>query len=765
MKNTTKAVLCCFGLLLGCNIWAEEVPAITSSLEAQPTQDRAQAITEIRVFSQSGHYAASEEQLRNYRTQYGEDKAYQIEQARLWALTNQSTKALAALAPLLQADPKDQVLLDIQSYAIAHPEPKTLATKTKDDKAILIQSIQTALLKGNYDLGAKKIKDHENTYGKDPAFLTEKARYFALTNQSKAALQILEPLLQQDPNNQELLQIKQYAIAHPSPAKTIALIPETPMDAAKRLARSAEQANDPILYSQAAKAYLVAQDNADALLMINKAVALKPNDVDYLYSQAEMANQAGDYKTAYAAYRKVYAQNKNSGPILLGYARSASSCNKLDHAAKLYTLYIRQYPNDSKALLEAAYVENFRGNFRQAISLLDQYRARFGESKDYLIERARVTASATRPTQARGIVNQLLPLDPDNYDLNYANTTALYYLNQPIEMFDSLSKVDVLDPDSAQTQGLNSFIHTPYRSNAGMDVYHSRDSDTVDITKAVLSSQYFISPLTSLIGNVGTEELSASSSSGLNPIDGGKSLNLSTANLGLTQQVTPNLGLSGLVGGANVSDGQNAFIYQANAFIRWNDYFKTNLLSKESYYDVSPKAVSLGVKQNITQANFLIEPCLQCYLNVNTSYSTFSDDNSMEFASAKLMRTFLATQLFNLNFGVTAQWDGFAKQLNDGYYNPESYQYYAGIIDLYIKQSDNVGYSLIVGLGEQKDETFTKFTSANDYGGRAYFGIYNDWYLVLSGGYSTRLRSVAENPTLGEYHVYGLDAALTKRFN
>ncbi len=751
--------------------------AVTSSAA---DQEKTIWISQIRTASQSGNYTTANKLLVEYKGKYGEDDAYLIEQARLWAFTNQPDKALETVNALLPNNPNNQTLLDIKSYALSHPAVKVAVPATatvshvNSEEAAVIKKINTASVKGNYALAAQTIKQNEAKYGTTPAFLTEKARYYALTNQPQAALQIVEPLLKKDPNNKDLLQIKQYALSHPAKSAVV-VVQKTPMQIADEAAATAAKTNSADDYAKASQAYMAAQDTKNALVMINKAVALQPNNYDYLSRQAEIAYQAGDYPTAYVAYQKLYAYDSNNPKYLLGYARASSATNRLDRSAELYNLYIRRYPSDPHPWLEQAYVQNFRGNFREAIKLLDHYKEHFGESKEYLIERARILASANRPTSSKAIVDNLLPTNKDNYDLNYANTVDLYYLNEPLPMFDSLAIVNQLDAASGQvqgnpgyvsgqTQGLNDFIRTPYRSNAGVNVFHSHDSDTVDITRTTLSGQYFLSPETSLLADGSTEEISADRSSGLNPAEGGDSLNLSTYDVGLTHQVNSNIGVSGVVGGAHVSDDQNAFIYQANVYTRLNDYIKMNLLSKESYYDVSPRAVSLGVKQNLSQATFLIQPCMQCYFNVNTSYSSFSDDNSMEFVSGTLMRTFVATQWLNLNFGATAQWDGFDKQLNDGYYDPKDYQYYAGIIDMYLKQSDNVGYSVYIGIGQQKDETFTRFTSANDYGGKAYFGIYKDWYLVLSGGYSTRIRAVANNPNLGPYHVYGLDAALTKRF-
>lgn len=625
----------------------------------------------------------------------------------------------------------------------------------------LIDQIASSSVKGQYSCSKALLSVYKKKYQADNAYQMEYARLLALTGESQKALGIVKPLLKEDPGNKTLQQIQAYALAHPEPIQL------SSADIAKLSADEAEKVQiNPDLFLKAVHAYTVAQDNGNALSMLRKAQALRPNDLDIVYLQGKLLQSMGDYEGAFTIYKKLYKQDPKNAKFLLAYARMAYQTNRLDLAAKLYTDYIRAYPNDKEPLLEAAYAQAFRGSFRTAISLLNQYQKRFGESTSYLIERARILAIANYPTEALSIVGKTLPQYPDNYDLNYANTVALFYDNRPDDMFNSLSVLDKIKPNSMETINLRYFVSVPYVSRVDMDEYHSHDSQTVDIDRVVLSPKYALSPTSSILGDFYVENLSASLSSGLNPIEGGNSVTLTNYKAGFSKQFSPSIRLDALGGASHASDGRNAAVYTANMATKWTDNFLVNFLSKEDYYDVSARAVSLGVKQNLEQANFIIRPCVQCLININTSYSIFSDSNRMSYGSVNLSRNILSTQWFNLNFGLASELQGFKEQLNNGYYSPDFYQYYGANTGLYIKQSDNIGYNLSVGLGEQKDNTFERFSPANDYGVQGYFGIYRDWYLILSGGYSTRVSSAATAlpSTDTNYRVYALDVKLTKRF-
>ncbi len=769
-------------------------------------------IKQIQEHLFQGDFAGANKLLDTYKSKFGEDVDYKTEKARSFALSNNPQPALAILEPLLKKDPTNQTLLDIKNYAITHPATTTtissnlefteispevqeanlasgngdyqkaidlykqILTKNPNDKVALIGLARTYLLMDKDADGEHALAQYKQKYGEDDDYLTEKARDLAFRDNPQQALKVLAPLLAKDPSNDVLLDIKDYATARLKLA-TVANqstnqstnqsngAAASPLATANMAAATARMhGTNPQDYAVAAQAYLDANDKGHALVMINHALRLAPNNTKYLILKADIADQLNDKNLKYRIYQQLYAMDPTNTKYMLGLARATGDLNMLERSAHLYEHYLDLVPNDKKAWLEYAYIQSFRGNDTKAIRVLDKYHARFGDSDDYLATRARIVASATRFTESFAIVNKLLPRLPNNYDLNYANTTDFYYNNQPIEMYQSFNKVKQIEPDSDETNGLWSFINTPYRSNIGLDAYHSFDTDTVKISRFTLYGQYFLTPCTSIIGNVTEERLSASISSGLNPVKGGHAVYLPAINIGVNQRLNPKLAVQGMIGGQNASNGKNSFNYEADAFANPSETLGFIVQLKRAFYDESARSVSLGVRQNLGQVTVNWQPCLQCYLTVAGSYSTFSDGNTMRWVNVLPGVQVISSENFNVKLGIDAQYEKFGKQLTDGYYNPSNYKYASGVLDIYYKHSDNVGYEATVGLGTQHDETFTTWKPADDFSLKAFIGIYQDWYLTLTGGLSTRGRSIAANPGLGTYRVYGFDASLTRRF-
>ncbi len=766
----------------------------------------------IQAASLRGDYQAAEKLLTDYQRNYGEDTQYLIEKARYFSLNGNPQAALKMVEPLLKNDPQNKTLLDIKDYALSHstnaatinnPEfpqvnPDVSAAsqasdagdykkavvlykqalgKNSTDKAGLIGLARTYLFMTNYKDGEKILAQYKKTYGEDDQYLTEKARDLAFTNHPQQSLNVLAPLLKKNPTNDDLLDIKKYATdrlkasnKQGNSAKTVskkgspAKKTVSPLTAAKKASAFAKQRNNPQAFAIAAKDYVDAGDAKSALVMIDDALNLDPKNYNYLLLKAEIADRLENHTVSYKTYEKLYKINSSSPKIILGFARAAGGIGWYEQSVGLYKLYLKNVPNDKAAWLEYAYIQSFRGNSRGAINILDEYYRRFGGSDTYWAVRARILAAAGQFTESFAIVNSLLPRLPKNYDLNFANTVNFFYNNRPIEMFESFKRVNALDPNSNQTNGLWSFIYTPYRSNINLDLYRSFDSDTVKITHGTLSGQYYLSPLTSLIGNVTNEGLTATVPSGLNPIQGGHLIHLNGANIGINHRINPKIAVQGLIGGQNGGYGGNSFNYEADALMNPSENLALNLQVRRAFYDQSARAVSLSVKQNLGQATLLWQPFIQCYLLVNGGYATFTDGNTLRVAEIRPTVQVLSTERLNVTLGVDGIFNKFGKVLTNGYYSPTNYKYGGVTSDFYVKYSDDVGFSLSLGFGSQRDQTFTSWRPANDYTLKGYFGIYQNWLLTFTGALSTRGVSIANNVKASStYKVYAFDLTITRR--
>jgi len=86
-------------------------------------------------------------------------------------------------------------------------------------------------------------------------------------------------------------------------------------------------------------------------------------------------------------------------------------------------------------------------------------------------------------------------------------------------------------------------------------------------------------------------------------------------------------------------------------------------------------------------------------------------------------------QYLNVALGINGLWYGFSQQLNNGYYDPHSYQLYQGVSYFTIKQSEDVNHIITIAIGTEKDETMIRPGFAADFTLRSIIGIYDDWQI------------------------------------
>lgn len=735
--------------------------------------DKETTILLVQLLLQSSNFDAGLNLLTQYKNNFGEDKAYLTEQARYYALNNKSQEALAILEPLLKESPNDKTLLDIKQYALTHkgsaiasgqqaaPTNPTLVAaqlaiakkdfkkaiglyrnylaKNPGDKEATILLIQLLSQESKFDDSLKMLAQYKKQFGEDTSYWTEQARYFALNNKSKEALAIVGPLLKKDPTNKLLLEIKQYALTHKG---TISTTVTDEIDAPS--------------YSYAALASLEQCDIINAFRLIQKALEKDPENKQYQNLRKEIVARF---------INKPFCHDKLDPKFVLELARTLTESGCLDIPADLYYIYTTKWPWDKKPWLEWAYVEAWKGDSRKSNNILNNYYCRFGATSDYLTVRAYVLAGANKPNAALAITEPLLATKRTDYDYNYARVTALYYGNRPNEMICNLDVLNALKPGDKQTWGMNDFAITPFRDRITLDAYHSFDADTVRISWSMATGQYFITPKASLLADYKLEQIRADLFSGLAPVTGGESLMIDRARGGFTYRFDPYIWFRGLGGAAMATKGGGTkFIYSADLETRMHDKLAINFLSRKDFYDVSPKAVSLGITQTLNQMFITWEPVIQTYFTARAFYANYSDRNNERFLEFNPKTYVLANELINVVLGADAMWYSFAHNSNNGYYSPTTYHFYAANSYFTFKQSDNINYVFTCSIGRQKDETFKHYATANDYSAQAYIGIYEPWYLILTANQSSRGRPIAANSNQGKYYVYSFFISLTRRF-
>lgn len=532
-----------------------------------------------------------------------------------------------------------------------------------------------------------------------------------------------------------------------------------PRAAADALATAAAAGSpDATLHLRAAQTYAEAEDVPAALAAIERALALEPDNAEFLQTRAELAAWAADYPLALASHERILARNPGDPGALLGIARVSAWQGETDRSARFYRAYLAAQPDVQLPWIEYIEVEAERGDHARAMELLETYRRRFGDNQPYLKQKVRVLAWAERPTPALGLVAQLLPELPDDYDLHYTHTVALLADHRPVEAAASLGELARLRPLAKETHDISRVVHTPLRSSVSLLGGYRTDSDDVDIRQLGAEGAWAVTPNTRLIAGGDRQWLEAPLGSGLEHRDGSEDAAYSRAWLGASRLMSSRWSVDARAGSGS-ADGDERFIYRLGADLWPRDGLALRLEREQDLYAVSPRAVSLGIERRANRIAATWAPDLRHTVELAASLDSFSDGNDRWEAEVAPRRAVWRSQRVNLDLGVAGRWFGFDKDPDNGYYAPRSYQRYALTAFGYWKISDDDGVSVVLSAGAHKDNTMDSFRFGGDLLVEGFFGLYRDWMLNVRAGLTQNARDAS-----GAFHSRLLELVLTRRF-
>lgn len=515
---------------------------------------------------------------------------------------------------------------------------------------------------------------------------------------------------------------------------------------------------NPRIHFRLAQAYSTSDQPELAFEAVERAVELEPDNVVYLEARAQIANWIGRSDVAARTYERILKISPEEDAILLSYARSSAWSGHTDKAAEAYKEYLDDHPEAEKVYIEHVKVESWRGNYAESLSILGHYRDTFGESREYRGEMGRILAWADRPREAMKLIVPLLDENPNDYDVNYSWTIALKNDRRPAEALESLKKLTELRPDSKETEDVRRVVLTPLRPDVTFAASVYTDSDDLDRYHGSIIAGFSPQPETRVTAGFETDRLKADTGTGFDTLDGDKHARHDRGWVGIEHIVSPEVAVDGHIGAAE-AEGESRFIYGAGIEYRPWDELKLRVETDYGFYVISPRALDLGVRRSSNHFSADWEPDLTHTIILGLGYNDFSDGNDSWEVIAAPRRSVLRREKINLDVGVRGTWEGFEKQLDNGYYDPELYQSYMVTVLAYWKISDDDGVSVALDLGVVKDDAMDNFEFGSGVSVEATFGLYRDVMLRVGGSIFNNQRTQG-----GAFEAYEGHIALTFRF-
>ena len=502
---------------------------------------------------------------------------------------------------------------------------------------------------------------------------------------------------------------------------------------AAALQRASQEApRDATLHYRLSQVYAVLDQPSAALDAIERAVALSPDSVDFLRSRATLATWLPDYERARDSYRRLLALQPDDHEVELNLARVSAWGGRTDSAVDAYRSYLEHVPGAAAVWIELARTEGWRGNYTAALQALESYRQLAGNDEAYSRETAAVLARAGRPAQALDALEPILGRQPDDYELNLSRTLALAAQRRAREASEALDTLRRLQPDSRDTRVAERVVGATVASTADPGVSIYGDSSGLTVNRASPRATVSLRSGTQFAVGSAHERLMARAGSGLEQIGGALNGRHDHVWVGVSQHAGV-ASFRGRIGQARTVNHDRMTTYALGAELAPFDGVRLSVEQSSGFFVMSPRTVGLGLRQVGHRVQAALSPRVDVHIAVDASTQALSDGNRRWEFTVAPRREVARTERLNLDFGVVISQLGTTRNLDNGYYDPRRYEYYAAAAYPYWKIRERIGLGLSLAAGAQRDDISGAFRFGGNATAEATFGIHDPWGLTIGG--------------------------------
>ena len=515
--------------------------------------------------------------------------------------------------------------------------------------------------------------------------------------------------------------------------------------------------SDPTVFARLSQAYSAAEQPRAAVEAIEGALALAPDNEQYLEARGELATWSGQYDRAQESYRRLRQLRPSDTAVALHLARVSAWSGDTNEACTMYREYLAEHPDDGAVWIELARAETWRGNYAAALDALEKYEALYGNTAEYRAELASILARAGRPTSAINLVEPLIQEDPESQSLHVTRTIARAMQQRHGDAFDELESMSERWPDTSETRSTRRVLQSALASTAVPEMRFYGDSDGLEVLTFDPTISVALPSGTSVGAGYQWDRLEARAGSGLDLPTGGVSAEHEQVWVSAAQRFK-GVEFQAVGGHAKLSNDER-WTYGLGVDVTPHDALTFSIERRTGFLTISPRTIGLGITRTEHHARLNWTPGIQYYIVADGLYQDLSDGNRRWELAISPRRSITRNEQVNVDLGASAYVLGVERDLNNGYYDPHLYENYAAVVYPYWKINEDVGLGGSVALGVQRDQRPGSFR----FGGNAYaeatFGIYDPWMLNIHG-------SVTNNRRLntGAFRGYSVGIGLTRRF-
>lgn len=434
-------------------------------------------------------------------------------------------------------------------------------------------------------------------------------------------------------------------------------------------------------------------------------------------------------------------------------AREAAARGDTATAITAMQAHVAAHPDDTSAKKDLARYLLWTGAYAEADALLAPMAAADPEAAALQANNAAWAGKIDRALQLNAAGMRKSPPD---FLPQFTQAVALRQTAQAYRAWPHVESAEALQPgkDVADLRR-GTRVRTASEVAAGWNVLD--DSDDISAERFGLSAAVRLSDDWRLIGGWSTTDYSAPIGGGYEPVSGGDSIDDRQYWLGVAVTPAPDTRITGQLGRSETDAGDDTTgLLRVDQ--RVNDDFSFSAGFDRNRLGISPRSVSLGLMRDQFLGQIRYTPGYHWTFDAFGSYQDIDDGNSRTEWQLAARRAVVRSSKLQLDLGGELQWLLFANATGNGYYAPESYKRAALTAGAYVPFSDDVGLYARAGVGLQRDESFSSWKSANDVSVELIAGIFSDWELRISAGYSDRAQQA------GLYDANSFGVQIKRRF-
>lgn len=504
------------------------------------------------------------------------------------------------------------------------------------------------------------------------------------------------------------------------------------------------------LHAQASSALAAANQPAAALAQIQQARALSPNDRSLIWREINLANWAGQTELASERLRALWKEGDRDARLGFLYGENLAWQGDTDRAREVLLEHLKHHPEDTDALLLAARIESWRGNYQTSVALLDRFHAAGGDTDIYRTEKAAILGWADRPFAALALLDSGQHTSEHDARHTYAEAIALRRAHRNAAALARIEELQSARQDGVvDAEGLATYLTTDMRDQVEVRSTASQDSDEITIWRNRLSGTWWPGATISTNAALDWDRYAVDTPNGLQADPEGARPEALGISAGFDWYASPRWQLTLRGGHLRVDqDKHDGLAIGALAVsYRISDALRLQASGDRALHGVSPRAVDRGIARNEYAVSLNWRPDLRWSVDARVANADFfsssdcaqcTDSNRRRQWSVGAQRALIFGQHWNMSLGPFISMTRFDDDLDNGYYDPDRFDNIALASNIYLGIDLDTGFALSASLGVQRDHAIAdEYTPAASISTETTLGIWADTMIKirLAGSY------------------------------